>query len=65
MTAMTAPNRNRMEPYWLPFTANRAFKANPKLFAGADVFTMPSRFKPCGLAQMQAMRYGTLPLVNR
>ena len=36
MTVMTAPNRNRMESYWLPFTANRAFKANPKLFVGAD-----------------------------
>jgi len=35
-----------------------------RLFAGADVFTMPSRFEPCGLAQMQSMRYGTLPLVT-
>jgi starch synthase len=35
-----------------------------QLFAGGDVFVMPSRFEPCGLAQMQSMRYGTLPLVT-
>lgn len=35
-----------------------------QLFAGGDVLMMPSRFEPCGLAQMQAMRYGTLPLVT-
>lgn len=35
-----------------------------RLFAGGDVLVMPSRFEPCGLAQMQAMRYGTLPLVT-
>ncbi len=35
-----------------------------QLFASADVFAMPSRFEPCGLAQMQSMRYGTLPLVT-
>jgi len=56
--AVARPNRVAVR---LGFDAHQA----SRIYAGSDLFLMPSRFEPCGLGQMIAMRYGTLPIVRR
>jgi starch synthase len=57
-----------MRNYW-PGNYNARIGYNEKLshqmYAGADFLLMPSRVEPCGLNQMYAMRYGTVPVVRR
>lgn len=45
---------------YTPFTEEMA----SKVYAGSDIFLMPSRFEPCGLSQLISLRYGSIPIVR-
>jgi starch synthase len=56
--AVAAPDRIGVE---LHFTD----RMEHRLMAGSDIFLMPSEYEPCGLTQMRAQRYGTVPVGRR
>jgi starch synthase len=51
-------------PAWFAFVEGYDDAFAHALFGAGDLYLMPSRFEPCGLAQMQAMRYGAIPVVT-
>jgi starch synthase len=51
-------------PEWFAFVEGYDEELSHRLFAAGDLYLMPSRFEPCGLTQMQAMRYGGIPIVT-
>ena len=56
---LAAQNRRQLAVY-LKFDAALA----QRIYAGSDMFLMPSRFEPCGLGQLISLRYGTVPVVR-
>lgn len=58
--------REKEAAYPEKVSANITFNTElaQKIYAGADMFLMPSKSEPCGLAQMIALRYGTIPIVR-
>lgn len=66
---------NQLEEYFLQLAEKNPKKSavalkfdkalSKEIYAGADIFLMPSKSEPCGLSQMIASRYGTVPIVHR
>ena len=54
----------RRHPQQVAFTCGFMPILSRQIYAGADFFLMPSQSEPCGLAQMIALRYGTIPIVR-
>ena len=62
--AQTLKKLAQQSPQHVVFVDRFDEKIAHQIYAGSDAFLMPSRFEPCGLGQMIAMRYGTLPIAR-
>ncbi len=51
-------------PGWVAIRCGYDEALASRIYAGADFFLMPSRYEPCGLAQLIALRYGAIPIVR-
>ncbi len=60
LSALEAQHAGQMK-VWFDFNAS----LGQQIYAGCDVFLMPSRYEPCGLGQLISLRYGAVPLVRR
>ncbi|PLX22072.1 hypothetical protein C0584_00920 [Candidatus Parcubacteria bacterium] len=58
-------NLAKKKPKMISTNIKFSLKLAQKIYASSDMFLMPSRFEPCGLGQMIAMRYGTVPIVRK
>lgn len=57
---------NLKQRYLEKVSSNITFDAKlaQKIYAGSDIFLMPSKFEPCGLGQLISLKYGTIPIVR-
>lgn len=66
-TGIESSLQQKMAQYPGRFALDRRFDEGlaHRIYAASDFFLMPSRFEPCGLSQMIALRYGSIPVVRR
>ncbi len=57
--------RSMAKKYPQQLAARLEFMEGSRVYAGSDMFLMPSRYEPCGISQLISLRYGSIPIVHR